>query len=173
MEGKVVNDKKWFLTMRSESLAIVHLTRRDDLIVTRKQNESGAIDLMVTITRAGIDTGRMFGVKVKGVMSSRNFQPVISKADEFQFKGKGEFVPEDFPFPLCQFVFVMENDDAYYKWIKRPMLATNRRQVLTDRSNIFKKLDRASLDEIVTQVEMWYEARIESLPKQVASQPAA
>jgi hypothetical protein len=161
MESKAMSEDKWFLRERPEYLAVVVLTRRDDLIVTRRPSAGGGVDILVTMPRRGADTGRIFGVEVEGVMSARDFHRLESQAEEYRFVGKEFAVPEDIPFPLLLLVFEMENDDGFYKWIKRPAYGHDHRSLLlTDSTNIFKKLDRDSIDEIVAEVASWYENRI-------------
>jgi hypothetical protein len=160
-------EKAAFLAERAENLAIVHLTRRDDLIVKRwSQPGAGdsSLDLLVTLTVKGRDTGRVFGVTAKGVDSYRRIKRVSSGADEIRFDPKDMLTPEDVPFPVCLFVFVMEDDAGYYKWIVKPDYGRDHKSVLRlNRTDLLKRLCRessASIDEIVEQVNGWYENKI-------------
>lgn len=54
------NPQPWFVEERADHLALMHLTRRDDLRVVRQHHGSG-MDLLVTILNGGLFSGRQFG----------------------------------------------------------------------------------------------------------------
>ncbi|MFM7370492.1 MAG: DUF4365 domain-containing protein, partial [Sphaerospermopsis kisseleviana] len=109
-------EQPWYIGFRSEALAVVYLTRRDDLIVSQQQKDTG-LDLLVTITQDGKSSGRMFGVEVKATASSSN---LIQHDSIFKLKNKrynNLNVLRDLPFPVCLFFFTLDNDEGYYRWI--------------------------------------------------------
>lgn len=61
---------------RAEDLAFVHLTRRNDLVVNRLDAANAGVDFLVTVTRGGTPTGRVFGVQVKAR------EPPVMELDE-------------------------------------------------------------------------------------------
>lgn len=95
-------EQPWYIGLRSEALAIVSLTRRDDLLVSQQQKDKDTgLDLLVKITKDGNYTGRIFGVQVKATVSSSE---LIQDDDIFKLKNQ-EYnnlkVFRDLPFPVC------------------------------------------------------------------------
>ncbi|MCB9077447.1 MAG: hypothetical protein H6631_07640 [Anaerolineaceae bacterium] len=73
-------------------------------------------------------------------------------------------VPEDIPFPLCLFAFAMENDEGYYRWLKEPQFSSDGQPKLAlNKVSEFKKLTKAELNHIVSQVNLWYEKKSHQL----------
>ena len=143
--------KVWYLGERAEQLAILHLSRRSDLRATRLHDDYG-IDFLVEIFRDNLPTGRMFGVLLKARLSYDE----MPKFDRIAAK----FTPADLPFPLCFFVFVMEDDAAYYRWIKQPIISLEGFPSLAfNHSTQLNPLTKEALDQIVHEVEQWYNAK--------------
>ncbi len=156
--------KSWsFGRQRAEHLAILHLTRRSDLLVSEPRLEAdNGVDFLVEICKNSRITGRMFGVQVK---ASTHLQ--ISPLTENEVKiahrdGAAIHLPstlEDLPFPFCLFLFQMEDDEGYYRWLNQPVITEGISELAVNRKNIFKKLTKESLDDIVEQVNGWYAKR--------------
>jgi hypothetical protein len=49
----------------------------------------------------------------------------------------------------------MENDDGYYQWINQPFPHS--------KYNLFKPLTRAALDNIIEEVNIWYDKKLINL----------
>ncbi|MBI1927987.1 DUF4365 domain-containing protein [Candidatus Poribacteria bacterium] len=149
----------WFIGQRAEHLAILHLTRRGDLVVTQASTDDGP-DILVEISRNNKVTGRIFGVQVKASQRFRIVPDNSLRGDEFKIPIRAFSMPEDLPFPLCLFLFQMENDEGFYRWLIEPIVRTESRpKLLVNEENIFRKLTREELDSIVGQVNNWYENR--------------
>src|SRR5438132_382010 len=135
----------WYLEERAEQLAIVYLSRRDDLVITKQRAGSDdGIDLLVNLLKTGTNTGRVFGVEVKALRSNRQIQPA-SKREAVRINLSKVRVPRDIPFPLCLFVFIMETDEGYYRWVKKPVYGLSRKpQLLLNDENTFRKLSTES-----------------------------
>ena len=64
------------------------------------------------------------------------------------------------PFPVCQFLFIMSNDQGYYRWINEPAQGPSDGTVLHLQADApLKPLTDAAIDEIVAAVNRWYDAR--------------
>src|SRR5688500_11819824 len=63
-EGAMKRDMRQFFAERAELLAVIHLTRRDDLALDRLASSDSGVDFLVTLVQGGVPTGRMFGVQV-------------------------------------------------------------------------------------------------------------
>jgi hypothetical protein len=148
----------WYIGQRAEALAIMYLTNRDDLIVSRQQEENG-LDFLVTLLKDGNYTGRLFGVQVKATVSTpklvQNDDIIEIKLDLQQLQSLAEL-----PFPVCLFFFTLENDQGCCKWILEPVIEDQKNPKLCfNKSNNFKKLTDEEIDNLVSAVNNWYDIR--------------
>jgi hypothetical protein len=142
--------KLWYLDTRAEYLAIVNLSRRDDLVITKQpEAENYGFDFLVSICQNQKPTGRIFGIQIKAVMSLELFYK-NSNPNEIQLN-LTTFQPTDIPFPLYLLIFTMENDEGYYQWVNQPFPHP--------KDNLFKTLTRATLDNIIEEVNLWYDKK--------------
>ena len=140
---------------RIRAVAIVHLTRRPEILVHEETKDIG-IDLLAFITpedKAGV---RQFGVQLKGIWESVTAQ----EANRVLRPKMRETIQQGpFPFPVILFFFTMEKNQAWYTWVAEPIvlpqgLATFR---LHDEAQCRPLHDQA-VDEIVDRVNAWYDA---------------
>lgn len=147
--------QKWFVAERARALAMIHLTRRDDLIVTKADQGSG-LEFIVSITREeGEPSLRRFGVFLrgtKGPLTEARLDAVLRPAMRSLF-GMGEF-----PYPVCLFHFSMDDDKGHYTWVAEPSVTDEGPRLLMHQAPHCRKLDRAALDGIVDKVDRWYDA---------------
>ncbi|BAZ28236.1 hypothetical protein NIES4074_06670 [Cylindrospermum sp. NIES-4074] len=154
----MVKKEPWYIKLRSNALAIVYLTRRDDLIVSQQQKGTG-LDLLVTITKDGNHRGRIFGVEVKATVSSSE---LIQHQNSFRLKNIRHNIEsfKDLPFPFCLFFFTLDNDKTYYKWILEPIVKYENDVTLKFNGNtVLKNLNDESIDNIITIVNRWYDSK--------------
>jgi hypothetical protein len=147
--------QEWFVAERARALALMHLTRRKDLVVTQAERGVG-LEYVVYITKEGGEPSlRQFGVFLRGTKSAvtedqlnRVLRPTVQS---FQRVGQ-------FPYPVCLFHFTMDDDQGYYTWVAEPVVVDDGPRLLLHSEARCRKLDRASLDELVHQVDRWYDA---------------
>jgi hypothetical protein len=140
---------------RAEDLAFVHLTRRDDLVVNRLDAANAGVDFLVTVTRGGTPTGRVFGVQVKAREAPVRDLDDLGANDPTEVRSVA-----DAPFPLCLFVFTMRDDHGYVSWLKAPAPRARRAPALQFAAQAdWSELDPGALDGIVGAVDRWYDAR--------------
>ncbi len=153
------NTQVWYIAQRAEQLAFIYLSRRDDLVIT-EQNDDYGIDFLVSIVENGKYTGRMFGVQVKARLALEATQKNTLSANSFKLDISESPIPEDIPFPLCLFAFAMKNDEGYYRWLKEPRFnSAGKSELVLNKVSEFKKLTKAELNNIVSQVNLWYEKK--------------
>lgn len=153
--------KVWYLGERAEQLAIVYLSRRDDLMITRPTETEYGFDLIVSLTQAGNYTGRIFGVQVKAIRSHKQVRKASPAGQEFMIAHKPDRIPRDIPFPLCLFLFTMDDDAGFYKWIKKPGDGMDGTPPLAlDDTATFRQLNNEALDQMIAEVNHWYEQRL-------------
>ncbi|QFS44080.1 DUF4365 domain-containing protein [Nostoc sphaeroides] len=149
----------WYIGKRAESLAIVYLTRRDDLIISQSTPNQG-LDFLITITKDGVYTGRLFGIEVKATDSTSNLNKHndILKLEKNRLYLLQKF--KDLPFPVCLFFFILENDKGYYKWILEPKINGQKQVSLNfNEDDELKKLDDKEIANIILSVNSWYDHR--------------
>lgn len=141
---------------RAESLAAVYLTRRPDLHVERYAVKESGIDFLVTILKEGASTGRLFGVQTKGIYkqgnraSSHNGSKATAHSIDYS-------ISADLPFPVCLFLFSMQDDAGYWRWLLEPRTDAEQRQLLMFSGTGVSPLTNEALAEIVERVNRWYD----------------
>lgn len=150
-----MSEKKqdWFIAERARTLALLHLTRRKDLVITPAGRDVG-LEFIVFIKQGdGEPSLRQFGVYLRGAKSAvteeqlnRLLRPTL-----------GEIVRVgQFPYPVCLFYFTME-DQGCYTWVAEPVVREEFPHLAIHSEPRCQKLDRAALDAIVEAVDRWYD----------------
>jgi hypothetical protein len=147
--------------MRAEQLAYVVLTRRQDLVVRPHSGSDRGIDLVATLRQDGQETGRQFAVEVKATS-----QPLAGKPQSGI--GVAPHVPtsqdmhrrfRDMTIPVAIFYFAMRDGDrGFFRWLLEPDPILPAAPRWNDDDQTIE-LTRERLDEIVDQVNRWYDAR--------------
>ncbi|MBI4748801.1 MAG: DUF4365 domain-containing protein [Acidobacteria bacterium] len=149
-----------FLGIRAEQLAIVYLTRRNDLVV-KMEGPGFFPDLLVSLSKEGNYTGRMFGVIVKAEIQHKPDQPWTTKQATSFLQEEETKQLLDIPFPVCLFVFRMDTDEGFYKWVRKPVFSEDGSpQLIIDQTTPLEKLDNDSMNRMVQEINHWYEARV-------------
>ncbi len=155
-------DDEWFLTERTRALAIMHLTRRDDLKVMNPGDaEDHGIALLVNLEKPSSRSLRPFGVALDASVSPttevRLNKALRSRIRTFLRSG-------DYPYPVCLFYFTMQDNKGYFTWLGEPVVTKEGQpQLLRREKPDCKPLEREALDAIVGQVDCWYDAFYTSL----------
>jgi hypothetical protein len=145
----------WFVVERSEALAGLLLTSRDDVRVQKESKLDDGVDFLVGIHTGERLSTRLFVVQVKGTTSSnpndwmQNVKPL--------FKGGGLVF-----LPACVFVVNVRDNSSQYAWIAEPVVETKGAKLVLHEAGRFQRLDTSALSEIVEHVKAWYDA----FPKQ-------
>jgi hypothetical protein len=148
-------NQQWFVAERARALALVHLTRRDDLVV-KKAEEGVGLEFMVYIHKqSGESSVRPFGVFLR-VTKSPVIEAQLAKVLQPTMQSFRRVGP--FPYPVCLFHFSMDDDQGYYTWVAEPVIAEGQPRLLLHESARCRKLDEAALGEIVAEVDRWYDA---------------
>ena len=116
---------------------------------------SGAADFLVEVGPKGEATGRVFGLRVRGL------EHAVQSPDEVPVR-IGEFPVGDVldaPMPYCAFVFTNDDERGYFRWVREPVTTGGRARLKTVRQPRWRELDRDVISEIVAAVNAWYEAQ--------------
>lgn len=149
--------QEWLVEQRSENLAIVLLTERDDLTIERRPSDVST-DFLVGIKKGSRRTGRMIGVEIQGSLDSPRRG---RQHDDFILRfPAGKFSRfHDAPFPICLFYFNVRTDEAFFGWIVEPVTDSATAALRFQSTPRLQPLNEAALDEIIRRVHAWYDAR--------------
>jgi len=148
----------WYIGQRAESLAMIYLTRRHDLVVSRQQEEQD-LGFLVTLLKDGTHTGRLFVVQVKAIVSTPKSTQLDDSIDINLALEQNTLLTE-LPFPVCLFFFTLGNDQGYYKWILEPVIEGQPNfQLLLNQKNDLKKLNNEEIGNMISVVNSWYDLR--------------
>jgi hypothetical protein len=144
-----------FIAERVRALAVVYLTRRDDLIVSEETVDVG-IDLWVTLNLEDKDGHRKFGVELRGVRSA----VTADHANNVLYPSMQKMLRYGpFPFPVVLFFFTMENNEGWYTWAAEPVITTGGEFELVQHGTAScRPLNSEAIDDIVEAVDRWYDA---------------
>lgn len=146
----------WYVEQRAVALALMYLTRRNDLLVRQEQDTDYGIDLIVEMVDHDRPTRRVFGIQLKARTSITAEE---AATETFVSEPLNQQWLEELPFPVCLFVFSVKDSVGFYKWLTQPVLTSDGAPKL--RLNVageFKKLDTQMLGAIVIEVNQWYDA---------------
>jgi hypothetical protein len=141
----------WFVAARSEALAGLLLTSRDDVRVLREDKTEDGVDFMVGLSSNGKPSTRHFMVQVRGTADRDTMKWVESIRNAYQAH-VGEFF-----LPTCLFLMSIRENRAYYCWIAEPQTEGNSAKLLFHHSFDLHDLDKEAVDRIVQQVKAWYD----------------
>ena len=150
-------NEPWFVAERSEALAGVLLTSREDVRVRTERKRDGGLDFLVEIDTGELLSTQLFVVQVKGAKSSDpgEWMPDV----EPLFRGSGRTIS----LPVCVFVVDVRENRAFYAWVAEPRVEAKGATLRIHETGTFHPLDPAVVGEIVDRVKAWYQA----LPKQL------
>lgn len=144
-----------FIEERVRALAVVYLTRREDLMITEETTDIG-IDLWVTLKLNGKEGHRKFGVELKGfhTAATADHANIILRPSMRKMLRYGPF-----PFPVVLFFYTMENTEGWYTWVAEPSsLTEDGFQLIQHEEASCRPLEAQSLDQIIETVDRWYDA---------------
>ena len=144
----------WYVEMRAEAQAILHLTNREGVQVARLPKGTG-VDLPLTLAEDGELSGRHLGVIVKPRTSEADVPRLTPRAVR---RERAQLAATTFP--VCMVSFSPSGELGYFRWILEPSLE-NGEPVLgyAQRTN-FEPITPGLLEHVVSQVNTWYDARL-------------
>ena len=112
-----------FIGERVKDLAVMYLTRRNDLELKWQDSRDEWIDCIVEIKGKERPARRLFGVELSGTMSpvtdDHANKVLYPKMQSMLRRGK-------FPFPVCLLYFTMANNEGRFTWIAEPVLESGK-----------------------------------------------
>jgi len=152
----MLNTKEpWFVVERSEALAGLLLTSRNDVRVQKEHKLDDGVDFLVGIGSGEELSTRLFVVQVKGTTAS-NPDDWMQNVRQL-FKSGGSY-----DLPACVFVVNVRDNRSQYAWVAEPVVEPKGAKLVFHEDGRFQALDTSTVTEIVERVKTWYDA----LPKQ-------
>lgn len=156
----MTTEQAWYIGQRAESLTVVYLTRRSDLIVTPQPKGYG-LSFLVEISKLGSHSGRIFGIQIQATVNNTIVIENENKTLEIKQDLPSTDLISELPFPVCLFFWTLNNDQAYYKWVLEPIIETpNYPRLLFNQNQVFKRLSNEEIEKIVSIVNNWYDSRL-------------
>jgi hypothetical protein len=147
--------KEWFVAERARALAMVLLTRRDDLLVKETREENG-LDYTVYVRTAEDVGNRPFGVHLAATMTPVTLDGAGKEVETALAKARSL---GPFQFPVCAFYFTVKDDQGYYAWAYEPVITeAGQPRLQAPADPHCRKLGNETLEEIVSAVRRWYDS---------------
>jgi Domain of unknown function (DUF4365) len=147
----------WFVVERSEALAGLLLTSRDDVDVQSERKKEDGVDFLLSVKEGDSLPTRLFVVQVKGTLSADQNEWMKGVKELFQPKSSNIFVP------VCVFLVNVRNNQFRYAWVAEPFVEEQQAILRFPPPAQFRDLDEPAVDEIVNRVKEWYDV----LPRQL------
>jgi hypothetical protein len=143
-------NEPWFVAERSEALAGVLLTSREDVRVRVERKHESGLEFLVEIDTGDPLSTQLFVVQVKGTTSP---DPNDWMQDVQQlFRGPGSPIY----LPVCVFVVNVRDNKAFYAWVAEPQVEAKGATLRFHESGTFHPLDSAAVSDIIDRVKSWY-----------------
>lgn len=139
---------------RARALAIIILTRRDDLVIAAGPSDFGP-DLLVSIDRGDKPRRIQFAIFLGATA------PLIlpGEADHLIKPTIARFqAMEPSAYPICSFLFSMRSDDGHFAWLTEPVVDGSTPRLDTRPQPQCVPLTDAVLDDVVDRVVAWHHA---------------
>jgi hypothetical protein len=150
-ELTILDDR--FLETRAAQLAAVLLTRHRDVSVEIEPVGTGrGLDLLVSLLEGGRDLGRLLGVEVQAVRPRarpRSLEQALRETNRLR-----HIVPPQIQFPVCLFVFTMDDDHGYWRWLRAP--GERSQELTTSRDSALCPLTDAAAAGLLAAARDWY-----------------
>ena len=150
-----------YVVQRAEILAMTFLTRQPGVIVQKV--EFPTLDFLIQVYPQEDDPRqavRMFGVLLAGTSQELRNEEQATRFANTKWRHRHDPRPYYF-FPILNLVFSMEDDQGYYAWSCAPRNSSAEYSSptlhLLEKLSC-KKVERKSLDEVIDEVDTWYEA---------------
>jgi len=150
-----------FVEKRAHALAMMLLSRREDLLIEEVVQADIGLDYIVRFHTEGKEGLREFGIQLKGRWAAvtKERADKVLRSSMQQMKRYGPSLR-----PVCLFFFTMENDGAWYTWVAEPIEWEDRKPMLRSYDEAdCRELDRRALKDIIDRVDRWYDAIFPSL----------
>ena len=141
----------WFVVERSEALAGLLLTSRNDVRIQSEKKQDDGVDFLVAVDEGGESfSTRLFMAQVRGTIASDRSEWLTGVIDLFQ-------PPHDSIYlPTCVVVVNVRDNHSVYAWVAEPLVEAGGAKLRFPPPADFHAFDRAAVDEIVSRVKAWY-----------------
>ena len=152
-----INKDPWFVEQRSEALATLLLSRRDDVVVREVDKHDSGVDLTVLLREDNEITPKYFVVQIKGTTDLEGREWMKGVSHLFAFEEKQHYVPS------CIFVVDVRANKIVYSWIAEPSTVDDKAVLKLHNIGNYRDLTLEEVDKIVQQVRDWYDVLSKNL----------
>ncbi len=145
--------EKDLVAYRATQLAIVLLTRREDITVTACSQDV-ALDLLVKLPGRKNEENRTFAVVTKGFVSGRKGGRHNSP-ERLYATQQQESELKNISLPVCLFVFDMIDDKGSWRWLLEPICDELGKHLRTNYDTMLAPLTNEAVNAIVDAVMCW------------------
>ena len=149
----------WFVAERSEAIAGLLLTSREDVSVRHEKRGDRGVDFVIDVDGNGPLPSQPFVVQVKGTTSSDPKDWMLGVKQLFSGSNGASY------YPACVFVINVKDDTAFYAWSAEPFREKNGNKLEFHEEGDFLPLDKAAVGHIIDRVRDFYRA----MPKKPVS----
>jgi hypothetical protein len=139
---------RWFIRERSEALAALYLTSREDVSIHSEKKQADGVDFYVALDDDGSTPTKLFVVQVRGTLSSNKRDWTKTVKELFR---RGPFY-----LPVCVFVINVQKNDAVFAWVAEPRIEKDSVSLDLFEQPDFMTLDQEATDQIIDRVRAWY-----------------
>lgn len=143
----------WFVGERSEAIAGLLLTSREDVNVRHARNRDLGPDFVVDVGGRGTLPAQPFVVQVVGTMSSDPKDWAQDVKQLFSSSKKADF------YPSCVFVINVRDNTAFYAWLIEPLGEKIAARLIFHNKGEFHPLDKDAVSDIIDRVKSFYKAK--------------
>ena len=136
-------------------MALVLLASRPDLTVMSAPENAG-VDLIVSIHRKKVQSFNHFGVILKG--TSEEIHTVRAAGKALSSLISRQVANASFSMPITVFFFSMVSDHGFHAWLQEPETNDGVPRLRHHAALECRRLDHASLQEIVDAVNTYFDA---------------
>jgi hypothetical protein len=142
---------------RAMKLAIVYLTRLDNVRVMQWSHGGGHTpDLVVALRENEVHTGHYFGVVPRPLPTGITFDSLPRSLGRIDSQLDHPLYREG-DFPVCLFLFSMEDDQGYWRWMQKPIETPPGLTFAQEKA--WTPLNNTTLNSLLLSVKQWYEER--------------
>lgn len=145
----VDDNSKWFIQERSEALAALYLTSRNDVSIHSEKKQADGVDFYVALKDEGTTPTKLFVVQVRGTLSSNKREWTKTVRDLFT---RGPFF-----LPVCVFVVNVQTNESAFAWVAEPRFDTDSVSLEIIEQPDLLPLNQEATDEIIDRVQTWYD----------------
>ena len=143
----------WFVIDRSEALAKLLLTSREDVQIQSQHKHDAGVDLLVALNPRGRSSSRIFLAKVRGTLDGRP-----------DYRGRSAESEADLAsLPTCLLVVDVRTNQVDFAWLAEPLIQDHAAKIQARPDVELHPFDSDDLDRAIGRINDWYDVLLRQL----------